>query len=250
MSSNTQDARPVPAGVIADLAEALYQIRRTYLPRGHGRKSARLRADAISEAALHDADAALVSALAKCDEPVGEAVEDADALKLRALAADAREANAKLGGAPMAETKPTMPTLDLAAIEKRAMVLRDVRLPSEQRSEAALLASDDLLLLLMEVRRLRAALSPESADLARRLDAVNLFPVSDKGPRDDLHRAISKSIFAWAFENRPRRGRDHTWDISAWSEAIKVARLVQAYLQQHLGLTPREEATDRGTENR
>lgn len=77
----------MPAGLVRDLAEALYQVRRV-LPaptpsRGQGRAGARLSADMLE--GLRHAEGAIVAALGRCGEAPGETADEADAIKLRAM---------------------------------------------------------------------------------------------------------------------------------------------------------------------
>ncbi len=122
-------------------------------------------------------------------------------------------------------------TRDLEPIRQRAMLIRNVTLPWAERSDAVLTASDDLLHMIDEVESMRKACSPQASRLAANIAAISMFPIETDSPRDDLVSAISQSIYQFAYDHRPKRGKAQTWDISAFHGAMSVLRLVDKYIK-------------------
>lgn len=127
--------------------------------------------------------------------------------------------------------------LDLEAIRERAMVIRDVRRPREERAPAMAQASDDMLAMADEIERLRACLSPEAADLAEKLRAIRLRPVPGKGPVYDLHTELSKTLARFVEEHGPRPGTPATWDLFVATTTVRIMMVVDRHLQRMLGKT-------------
>lgn len=122
-----------------------------------------------------------------------------------------------------------MNPVDIEAIRARAMLIRDVRIPKEERAEAQAQASDDMLDLCREVEALRAAMSPEAQNLAQRLLSVRLLPI-DVGPLGKLAEKISHLVFTYAQENAPKGKKPATWDIKAFPLAILLLGTIDRFI--------------------
>jgi hypothetical protein len=125
-------------------------------------------------------------------------------------------------------------TVDLEAIRARAMVIRDVRRPREERAVAGAHASDDMLAMADEIERLRACLSPDAADLAEKLRVLRLRPVPSDGPVFELHKALSHHLARFVSEHGPKRGKPPTWDIGISSAVVRILMMVDDHLQAQL----------------
>lgn len=123
--------------------------------------------------------------------------------------------------------------LNLAEIRERAMTIRDIGRSREERSLAALSASDDLLALCREVELLRASMTSDATEVARVRRLIRLAPV-ELGPLDELALELSGIIFTFAKKHRATRKQPATWDMFSLTTAIKVLGKVDAFIQKRL----------------
>lgn len=124
--------------------------------------------------------------------------------------------------------------LDLPAVRRRAQILREVSRPREERSDAALQASDDLLALADEIERLRTVLSGDAAELVERLRATRLLPIREDGPLAGLHAAIAGHIARFVDHHAPKDHSPPSWDLAIGPLAVEIMACVDAHLRTQI----------------